>query len=71
MQGLEVLNIIVKTGIGKFIFIVYILSFFCLFISDSGAQLSSQGAYPPNAVQDDELAAEVCLRVLNTDLPFS
>ena len=33
MQGLEVLNIIVKTGIGKFIFIAYIISFFCLFIS--------------------------------------
>ena len=44
--------------------------FVCLF-QDSGAQLSSQGAYPPNAVQDDELAAEVCLRVLNADLPFS
>ena len=56
-----------STGIGKFMFIVYILTFFCFFISDS----SSQGAYPPNAVQDNELAAEVCLRVHNTDMPFS
>ena len=38
---------------------IYCLYFilFCLFISNSGAQLSSQGAYPPNAMQDDELAA--------------
>ena len=53
-----------------YLLLIFYPFFVCLF-QDSGAQLSSQGTYPPNAVQDDELAAEVCLRVLNADLPFN
>ena len=55
MQGLEVLNC-QNWNWKVYIYCLYFI-LFCLFISNSGAQLSSQGAYPPNAMQDDELAA--------------
>ena len=55
MQGLEVLNC-QNWNWKVYIYCLYFI-LFCLFISNSVAQLSSQGAYPPNAMQDDELAA--------------
>ena len=69
MQGLEVLNC-QNWNWKVYVYCLYFI-LFCLFTSNSSAQLSSQGAYPPNAVQDDEPAAGVCLRVLSADMRFS
>ena len=52
-------------------FIAYILSSFVCLLQTQVHSLESQGAYPPNAVQDDEPAAGVCLRVLSADMRFS